>query len=61
MWKNERPQKSVNRTIRSEAESLQNGSPLAPQRRNFQGGCKESVGAVPGNDKVCEYFNVNHF
>ncbi|KAI6176555.1 hypothetical protein M3Y97_00810700 [Aphelenchoides bicaudatus] len=46
LWKNERTQKSVNRVIRSENESLHNGSSLAPQRRNFQGGCKEAVGST---------------
>lgn len=49
MWKNERTHKNVSRVIRSDIpEILQNGSTLSPQRRNFQGGCKEkeSLGSV---------------
>lgn len=46
LWKNERTQKNITRVIRSDfPESFQNGSTLSPQRRNFQGGCKETKGA----------------
>lgn len=63
MWKNERSQKSsVSRVIRSDIpEILQNGSTLSPQRRNFQGGCKESLGSGNSSIHLTSFKSINVF